>query len=93
MAIQSKTQQKLKGRYFYESLYTKYLPKKASFSNWHGKSLSSERASWVENLFFLDEIKKALSLPVDESSVPDGFTMAFCQECWETIKEDLAAIL
>lgn len=77
----------------YESLYRKDTPMKAWFENWHGKSLSLEKASSIERPFSLEEIKVAVfSLPMDKAPCPDGFTMGIYQECWETIKEDLLTV-
>lgn len=62
-------------------------------SNWQGKSLSSERACWLERPFYLDEIKEAgFSLPADKAPGLDGFPKAFLQECWQMIKQALTTV-
>lgn len=66
---------------------------KAWFGNWYGKSLSLDKASWMEMQFLLEEIKEAIfSLSMDKAPGPDGFTMAIYQECWESIKENLLRV-
>ena len=53
-------------------------------------SISQEKADWPEKRFDLEEIKKAVfSCDRDKSPGSDGYSMAFFQDCWDIVKEDL----
>ena len=52
--------------------------------------ISAENVEWMDCPFSKDEIHNAVMLLNKEKAIgPDGFTIGFYQECWETIKDDL----
>lgn len=52
-------------------------------------SLEQEDRTMLEQIF-LEEVLSALrSMEGDKAPSPDGFSMAFLQQCWEVIKEDI----
>lgn len=75
---------------FYKSLYNKDSKRDAWFEIWHGKSITTLQASFLEKEFTLDEIKKAIFyLPKEKAPGLDGYPLLFFQECWDIIKDDL----
>lgn len=70
---------------FYSSLYTRIL--QLQLGSVHGLHSSS---FLVRKGLLLDEIKRAtFELPKDKAPGHDGFSIAFFQDCWDTIKDDL----
>lgn len=65
-------------------VYSKKQAIEAWFSSWSGKSLTNQQAAQLERPFSVEEIKQPVF-----SMAPDGFTMAFFQECWDMVQLDL----
>uniref|UniRef100_A0A1U7V1A2 Uncharacterized protein LOC104212559 n=1 Tax=Nicotiana sylvestris TaxID=4096 RepID=A0A1U7V1A2_NICSY len=58
------------------------------------KRLTPEERVDLENAFSEDEVRDAInSCAPDKSPGPDGFTMAFFQKSWDTIKHDVLAAI
>ena len=53
-------------------------------------SISEEDATWLDRPFDEDEVFGVVNeFKGDKAPVPDGFTMAFFQSCWSTVKIDI----
>ena len=75
---------------FYEGLLREDREITWSLQGLQWGSISQEKADWLEKRFDLEEIKKAVfSCDRDKSPGSDGYTMAFFQDCWDIVKEDL----
>ena len=47
----------------------------------------------MDSLFTEEDISKAIfQLDRDKTPMPDGFTIAMFQDCWDVIKEDLVRV-
>ncbi|RVW19996.1 LINE-1 retrotransposable element ORF2 protein [Vitis vinifera] len=63
---------------------------KADIEGLHLSHLSSQEAGNLELPFSEDEIHSALlEMDGDKAPGPDGFTVAFWQECWDFVKEEI----
>ena len=52
-----------------------------------------EIAEWLDRPFLKEEILNVVMFLNKEKALgPDGFTIGFYQECWETIKDDLLRV-
>lgn len=57
------------------------------------KLLSPERVTWLERPFSIEEIQTAVfSLAGDRVPGPEGFTVAFFQECWDFSKKTYSSL-
>lgn len=66
----------------FQALYPKNQQRRYWSTEWIGKSLTLEKATWLERTFLLDEIKEAVfSMALDRAAKPDGFSMGFFQRC------------
>lgn len=70
-----------------------FVPKESTVGRlvhgiWLGKSLSPEKAFWLERPFSLEEIKEAVcSRAPNRAPGADGFSLGFFQDCWDIVKE------
>ena len=78
---------------FYESLFTKPLSWRPRLDNLEFDSLNVEEAARLEDPFEEKEVREVIKgMDRDKAPSPDGFTLAFFQDCWEVIKRDLMAV-
>lgn len=74
----------------FQKIYTKNHKAEAWFSNWTGKALTAEQAALLEKPLLLAEIKDAVfSMASDKAPEPDGFSIAFFNDCWDIIQHDI----
>lgn len=81
---------------YFQDLYSKNQQPGAWFTEWKGKSLTPETASRLETgktLLTGCYQNSSSSIAPNKAPGPDGFTMAFFQHCWDTVKDDLLALL
>jgi hypothetical protein len=78
---------------FYDSLFTETHGWKPRLDNLEFDTLSNSEALSLEEPFEEREVWEVIKgMDGDKAPGPDGFSMAFYQECWEVIKGDLMAV-
>jgi exonuclease III len=78
---------------FYESLFTEPLGWRPRLDNLEFDKLSNSEALSLEEPFEEREVWEVIKgMDGDKAPGPDGFSMAFFQECWEVIKGDFMAV-
>jgi hypothetical protein len=78
---------------FYESLFSKPLSWRPQLDNLEFDSLNVEEASSLENPFEEREVREVIKgMDRDKAPEPNGFTLAFFQDCWEVVKGDFMAV-
>ncbi|RVW19306.1 LINE-1 reverse transcriptase-like [Vitis vinifera] len=74
----------------FQQLLSEELGWKADIEGLHLSHLSSQEAGNLELPFSEEEIHSALlEMDGDKAPGPDGFTVAFWQECWDFVKEEI----
>lgn len=78
---------------FFAHLYKKEDYERPIIGNLFSSTIPSEWAREIEKPFSEEEVFNAV-FGMDEAKAPgpDGFSMLFYQECWESIKEDLMKV-
>ncbi|WMV58634.1 hypothetical protein MTR67_052019 [Solanum verrucosum] len=75
---------------FYHHLYKEVENWRPSLNILNVQRITMEEQSWLSREFSEDEVLEGIRLcACDKAPGPDGYTMAFFQAFWETIKEDL----
>jgi hypothetical protein len=78
---------------FFDSLFTEPHGWKPRLDNLEFDTISNSEALSLEEPFEEREVWEVIKgMDGDKAPGPDGFTMAFFQECWEVIKGDLMAV-
>jgi hypothetical protein len=78
---------------FYESLFSEPLSWRPQLDNLEFDSLNVEEASSLEDPFEEREVREVIKgMDRDKAPGPDGFTLAFFQDCWEVVKGDFMAV-
>ena len=78
---------------FYDSLFTKPLSWRPRLDNLEFHMLSTTEAASLEDPFEEREMWEVIEgMDRDEAPGPDGFSMAFYQDCWGVVKGDLMAV-
>jgi hypothetical protein len=78
---------------YYESLFSEPLSWRPRLDNLEFDRLNGEEASSLEDPFEEREVKEVIKgMDRDKAPGPDGFSMAFFQDCWEVIKGDFMAV-
>jgi hypothetical protein len=75
---------------FYESLFLEPLNWRPQLDNLEFDRLNVEEAFSLEEPFEEREVIKGMDR--DKASGPDGFTLAFFQDCWGVVKGDFMAV-
>jgi hypothetical protein len=79
--------------HFYESLFTKPYPWRPGLDNLAFDSLDAVEASSLELPFEEKEVLEVVKgMNHDKALDPDGFSIAFFQDCWDVIKTDLMGV-
>jgi hypothetical protein len=78
---------------FYESLFSEPLCWRPRLDNLDFDVLNMDEAVKLEDPFEEREVREVInSLDRDKAPGPDGFSMAFFQDCWEVVKGDFMAV-
>jgi hypothetical protein len=78
---------------FYDSLFTEPFSWRPRLDNLEFDMLSDSNASSLEEPFEEREVWEVIKgMNGDKAPDPDGFSIAFFQECWEMIKGDFMAV-
>jgi hypothetical protein len=78
---------------YYKSLFSEPLSWRPRLDNLEFDRLNGEEAASLENPFEEKEVREVIKgMDRDKAPGPDGFSMAFFQDCWEVIKEDVMAV-
>jgi hypothetical protein len=75
---------------YYKTLFTEPLSWRPRLDNLEFDRLNGEEASSLEDPFEEREVIKGMDR--DKAPGPDGFTMAFFQDCWKVVKGDFMAV-
>jgi hypothetical protein len=79
--------------HFYESLFIKPYSWRPRLDNLAFDSLDAVEASSLELHFEEKEVLEVIKgMNRDKASGPDGFSIAFYQDCWDVIKIDLMGV-
>ena len=75
---------------FYNTLFKEHNEITWSLQGLRWDAITREKAEWLERKFEVEEIREAVfSCDRDKSPRSDRYTMAFYQDCWDIISEDL----
>jgi hypothetical protein len=78
---------------FYESLFSEPMGWTPRLDNLEFDRLNMEEASSLEDPFEEREVWEVIKgIDRDKAPVPDGFTLAFFQDCWGMVKGDFMAV-
>jgi hypothetical protein len=78
---------------YYESLFAEPMGWRPRLDNLEFDRLNEEEASNLEEPFEENEVWEVTKgMDRDKASSPDGFTLAFFQDCWGVVKEDFMAV-
>jgi hypothetical protein len=78
---------------FYESLFSEPLGWRPRVDNLEFEVLSLDEAARLEDPFEEREVREVInSMDRDKAPGPDGFSLAFFQDCWEVVKGDFMAV-
>lgn len=78
---------------FYESLLTKHYNWRPRQDNLGFDSFDAGEAARLETPFEEREVLEVVKgMDRDKALGPDGFSMAFFQDCWSVIKEDIMVV-
>ena len=75
---------------FYESLFSEPISWRPRLDNLEFEVLSVNEAASLEDPFEEREVIKGMD--GDKAPGPDGFSLAFFQDCWEVVKGDFMAV-
>jgi hypothetical protein len=78
---------------FYQSLFSESSSWRPSVDNLEFEVLSVDKAASLEDPFEEREVREViLGMDRDKAPGPDGFSLAFFQDCWEVVKGDFMAV-
>jgi hypothetical protein len=78
---------------YFDSLFMETLSWRPKMDNMEFDRLNVEEASSLEAPFEESEVREVIKgMDRDKAPGPDGFSMAFFQDCWEVVKEDFMAV-
>jgi hypothetical protein len=77
----------------YESLFSEPLSWRPRLDNLEFDMLNVEEVSSLEDPFEEREVREVIKgMDRDKAPCPDGFSLAFFQDCWEVVKRDFMAV-
>lgn len=75
---------------YYESLFIEPYSWRPRLDDVYFRSLGEVEASSLETLFEEREVLEVVKgMNIDKAPGPDGFSMAFFQDCWDVLKSDI----
>jgi hypothetical protein len=78
---------------FYESLFSEPSSWRPRVDNLEFEALSGDEAARLEDPFEEREVREVIfGMDRDKAPGPDGFSLAFFQDCWEVVKGDFMAV-
>jgi hypothetical protein len=78
---------------FYESLFSEPSSWRPRVDNLEFEALSVDEATRLEDPFEEREVREVIfGMDRDKAPGPDGFSLAFFQDCWEVVKGDFMAV-
>jgi hypothetical protein len=78
---------------FYEHLYTENDYSRPLLDGIQFSALSEEDAMWLERPFDENEIVDVVKgFNGDKAPGPDGFSLAFFQQCWSVVRSEVVAV-
>jgi hypothetical protein len=78
---------------FYEYLFSEPISWRPRVDNLEFEVLSVDEAASLEDPFEEREVREVINgMDRDKAPDPDGFSLAFFQDCWEVVKGDLMAV-
>jgi hypothetical protein len=78
---------------YYESLFSEPMSWRPRVDNLEFEMLSLEEAARLEDPFEEREVREVINkMDRDKAPGPDGFSLAFFQDCWEVVKGDFMAV-
>jgi hypothetical protein len=78
---------------FYDALFSESISWRPRVDNLEFEALSMDEAACLEDPFEEREVREVTnSMDRDKAPGPDGFSLAFFQDCWEVVKGDIMAV-
>jgi hypothetical protein len=78
---------------FYESLFSELLSWRPRVDNLEFDVLNTEDVSNLEDPFEEREVREVIKgMDGDKVPRPDGFSLAFFQDCWDVVKGDFMEV-
>jgi hypothetical protein len=78
---------------FYDTLFSEPISWRPRVDNLEFEALSMDEAASLEDPFEEREVREVInSMDRDKAPGPDGFSLAFFQDCWEVVKGDIMAV-
>jgi exonuclease III len=78
---------------FYEQLYKENGSRRPMLDGIQFASISEEEAAWLDRPFEESEIVHVVQgCNGDKAPGPDGFSLAFFQQCWGVVRNDMLAV-
>lgn len=79
---------------FFANKFSEKWPSRPKFQSSKFKTISDASRDFLEGLFSVDEIKKAIwSCGSDKAPGPDGFSFKFLKRFWSLLKEDIVGCI
>jgi hypothetical protein len=78
---------------FYDALFSEPISWRPRVDNLEFEALSIDEAASLEDPFEEREVREVInSMDRDKAPGPDGFSLAFFQDCWEVVKGDIMVV-
>ena len=78
---------------FYQQLYMEDVYRRLSLDGIEFSIITDEEAEWLERPFEENEIINVVQgCDGDKAPGPDGFSLAFFQQCWSVVRNDVLAV-
>jgi hypothetical protein len=78
---------------FYQDLFSKKHSWRPRLDDLSFDAILESESSWLERAFEEEEVRNVVfAMKGDKAPGPDGFTMAFFQDCWEVVRLDIMEV-
>jgi hypothetical protein len=78
---------------FYDALFSEPISWRPRVDNLEFEALNMDEVASLEDPFKEREVREVInSMDWDKAPGPDGFSLAFFQDCWEVVKGDIMAV-